>query len=93
MNQMINQKLYFWTDRKKGTLTIASGTTFAELKIVALKKIQVPMPPFELQTEFAQIVEKTEKLKSQYQQSLQELENLYGSLSQRAFRGELSMEN
>jgi type I restriction enzyme S subunit len=69
---------------------IASGTTFAELKIVALKKIQVPMPPFELQTQFAQIVEKTEALKSQYQQSLQELENLYGSLSQRAFRGELS---
>lgn len=70
---------------------IASGTTFAELKIVALKKIQVPMPPFELQTQFAQIVEKTEALKTQYQQSLQELENLYGSLSQKAFRGELGV--
>ncbi|MBS1578037.1 MAG: restriction endonuclease subunit S [Bacteroidetes bacterium] len=68
---------------------IASGTTFAELKIVALKKIQVPMPPFELQTQFAQIVQKAEALKIQYQQSLQELENLYGSLSQKAFRGEL----
>ena len=68
---------------------IASGTTFAELKIVALKKIQVPMPPIELQTQFAQIVEKIEALKTQYQQSLQELENLYGSLSQKAFRGEL----
>lgn len=68
---------------------IASGTTFAELKIVALKKIQVPMPPIELQTQFAQIVEKIEALKTQYQQSLQELEHLYGSLSQKAFRGEL----
>ncbi len=46
--------------------------------------------PIELQTQFAQIVEKTEALKSQYQQSLSELENLYGSLSQKAFRGELT---
>jgi type I restriction enzyme, S subunit len=36
-------------------------------------------------------VEKTETLKTQYQQSLQELENLYGSLSQKAFRGELTL--
>jgi type I restriction enzyme S subunit len=32
-------------------------------------------PPIELQTQFAQIVEKAEALKTQYQQSLQELEN------------------
>ncbi len=50
-------------------------------------------PPFALQTQFAHIVEKTEALKSQYQQSLSELENLYGSLSQKAFRGELTQNN
>jgi len=32
---------------------------------------------------------KTDTIKSQYQSSLQQLENLYGCLSQRAFRGEL----
>lgn len=53
------------------------------------EKIKMIKPPLSLQTQFAQIVEKTEALKSQYQQSLQELENLYGSLSQKAFRGEL----
>jgi len=53
------------------------------------EKIKMIKPPIELQTQFAQIVEKTEALKIQYQQSLQELENLYGSLSQKAFRGEL----
>ncbi len=47
--------------------------------------------PIDLQNQFAEIVEKTEALKTQYQQSLQELENLYGSLSQKAFRGELSV--
>ena len=55
------------------------------------KKFNFIYPPIKLQTQFAQIAEKTEALKTQYQQSLQELENLYGSLSQKAFRGELSI--
>ncbi|MBP9017605.1 MAG: restriction endonuclease subunit S [Paludibacteraceae bacterium] len=53
------------------------------------KKFNFIYPPIELQTQFAQIVEKTEAIKTHYKQSLQELENLYGSLSQKAFRGEL----
>jgi type I restriction enzyme S subunit len=55
------------------------------------KKFNFIYPPLSLQTQFAQIVEKTEALKSQYQQSLQELENLYGSLSKKAFKGELTI--
>lgn len=55
------------------------------------KKFNFIYPPIELQTQFAHIVSKTEALKTQYQQSLQELENLYGSLSQKAFRGELGI--
>ena len=43
------------------------------------------------QTQFATIVTKTEILKEQYKNSLQELENLYGSLSQKAFKGELGV--
>lgn len=59
--------------------------------IGALRKLEIPVPPIELQNQFAHIVEKTEALKTQYQQSLQELKNLYGILSQKAFRGELSI--
>ena len=55
--------------------------------------MKLQIPPIELQTPFAKIVEKTESLKTQYQQSLQELENLYGSLSQKAFKGELSIKD
>ena len=58
-----------------------------------LEKYKVIIPPLDLQTQFSQIVKKTEALKAQYKQSLEELENLYGSLSQRAFRGELSLKN
>jgi hypothetical protein len=36
-------------------------------------------------------IDKTEALKTHCQQSLQELVNLYGSLSQKAFKGELEM--
>lgn len=57
------------------------------------EKIKMIKPPIELQTQFAQIVEKTEALKTQYQQSLQELDDLYGSLSQRAFRGEITIKD
>jgi type I restriction enzyme S subunit len=63
----------------------------ANINAQELQGIKILIPPIELQTQFARIVEKTEALKTQYQQSLQELENLYGSLSQQAFRGELEL--
>lgn len=68
----------------------AKGITMKNLNSGIIENLKIPVPPIELQTQFAQFVEKTEALKTQYQQSLQELENLYGSLSQKAFRGELT---
>lgn len=56
-----------------------------------MKKIPFISPPIELQEEFAAIVEKIESLKSRYQQSLTDLESLYGALSQKAFKGELDL--
>lgn len=66
------------------------GAGVPDLHLIEIKSFKIPIPPRIIQDEFAQIVEKTELLKVQYQQSLQELENLYGSLSQRAFRGQLT---
>lgn len=73
----------------------ASGTSGSMLNISMekLRNLKFPKPPLSLQTQFAQTVEKTEALKTQYQKSLSELENLYGSLSQKAFKGELSIKN
>ncbi len=51
----------------------------------------VPRPPIPLQNQFAAIVEKVEGLKTRYQQSLNDLESLYGALSQKAFKGELDL--
>ena len=60
--------------------SIASGTTFAELKIFALKKCKVFATPLTLQNEFAAFVEQTDK--SKYYSSLsfrycQAAENAY----------------
>lgn len=80
---------------QEGFLSLATsfihGQTRARISSGQLAKILIPIPPLELQTQFSQIVEKTELLKTYYQSSLQELENLHGSLSQRAFKGELNL--
>ncbi|WP_288406475.1 restriction endonuclease subunit S, partial [uncultured Acinetobacter sp.] len=55
------------------------------------EKITMIKPPIEIQNQFAVIAEKIETLKSRYQQSLTDLECLYGALSQRAFNGELNL--
>jgi type I restriction enzyme S subunit len=55
------------------------------------EKILMIFPPAHLQSHFASIVTKIESLKSHYTQFLTALENLYGSLSQRAFKGELDL--
>ncbi len=82
----------FWIYTMNGGLNKYMGAaTISHLTGEKLKKMKLPIPPIQLQTQFAQIVEKTEALKTQYQQSLQELENMYGSLSQKAFKGELSV--
>jgi len=66
-----------------------NAATISHLTGEKLKKMKLPIPPLELQTQFANIVTKSETLKEQYRESLNELENLYGSLSQKAFKGEL----
>jgi type I restriction enzyme S subunit len=70
-----------------------SGSTVGHVNVKDIKKFNVLQPPKELQDNFSEIVLKIENLKAQYQQSLQELENLYGSLSQKAFKGELSIKD
>lgn len=55
------------------------------------EKIRMIKPPIELQSHFASIVEKIEGIKTRYQESLVDLEQLYGAVSQKAFKGELDL--
>lgn len=67
------------------------GANIQNINQQILSGLPVPLPPEELQNQFATIVEKVEALKSHYQQSINDLEALYGSLSQQAFKGELDL--
>ncbi len=65
--------------------SIASGTTFAELKIFALKKCRIFDVPIALQNEFAAFVAQTDKSKLAIQKSLDKLEILKKALMQKYF--------
>ena len=66
-------------------LSIASGTTFAELKIFTLKKCKIFSVPLPLQEQFADFIQQVDKVKSSVKQSLEKLETLKESLMQEYF--------
>ncbi|HBG1231371.1 TPA: restriction endonuclease subunit S [Clostridioides difficile] len=68
---------------------IASGTTFSELKIFALKALDIMIPPLGLQNQFSDFVKQVDKLKLKMEANLKELEDNFNSLMQKAFKGEL----
>ena len=65
--------------------SIASGTTFAELKIFALKECRIFDAPLELQEQFAAFVTQTDKSKVVIQKALDEAQLLFDSLMQKYF--------
>ena len=77
-----------------GEVNIQSRTQGATTKSItksAVRSLPVLYPPMELQIEFSELVDKVEAVKNKFNESLKELENLYGSISQRAFNGELDL--
>jgi type I restriction enzyme S subunit len=68
---------------------ISKGTNTKYLTMELLNRIRVPVPPIELQREFARRAGVVEKLKTAQRASLAELDALFATLQHRAFRGEL----
>lgn len=54
-----------------------------------VKSMEFLCPPIELQNQFADFVKQVDKLKSEMEKSLKELEDNFNALMQRAFKGEL----
>ncbi len=69
---------------KKNREAVKAGLNFDDIR-----SFEIVTPSITLQNKFAAIVEKAEAIKVKYNESLVEMEKLYGGLSQRAFRGEL----
>ncbi len=56
-----------------------------------IKETKIKRPPIALQNRFADMHVRIDQLKFRYQQSLADLESLYGALSQQAFKAELDL--
>ena len=65
------------------------GANYPAVSNKIVLDVNIPVPPIDLQEKFSDIVKQTELLKTKYQDSEKELNNLFGSLMQRAFKGEL----
>lgn len=74
---------------KKQIAAWGASTTLPILKKSSFEKIEIPIPPLNLQQEFARRIATVEKLKTAHRAALKELDALFASLQHRAFRGEL----
>ncbi len=75
--------------RKFFVFKFVTKSTISGINQEGLKRIEIIVPPLDLQYEFENIIKKIEKLKKIQIGSKQQIENFFDSLMQKAFRGEL----
>lgn len=78
-----------WVLRVRGLQDAISGSAQPQITRQNLSPIRIPVPPLDLQHEFARRVAAIDRLKAAQRASLAEMDALFASLQQRAFRGEL----
>ena len=94
-NENIN-KIYLWKlinhdlfREKIKSLSNGSAKSMSNISKQRLMELNIPIPPIELQKQFADFVKQTDKLKFEMEKSLKELEDNFNALMQKAFNGEL----
>lgn len=61
------------------------GSIMDGLNLTIIQKLVFKLPPVELQNEFAKCIHKTEEIRTDAENSLMELDNLFNSISKQAF--------
>jgi type I restriction enzyme S subunit len=84
--QTINQKPI---QNRIQNLSGGSAGSMPNVSKERLKSLVLPLPPLSMQQKFTTLVGKVESLRAKQRESEKELENLFQSLMQRAFKGEL----
>jgi type I restriction enzyme S subunit len=69
--------------------SLCAGANLPRLSPKDLEKLKIPLPPLPLQQKFSQIVEHVEKMKENINKTKQNAKELFNSLMNKAFRGEL----
>ncbi|WP_433228781.1 restriction endonuclease subunit S [Actinomadura formosensis] len=75
--------------RKVQELASGSAGSMPNISKTRLLGLDIELPPLELQQQFSKRVRAVEESRRTHQASLRVLDDLFGSLQQRAFRGEL----
>ena len=89
-------KIYLWKlinnemfREKIKMISNGSAKSMSNISKQNLMKLKIPVPPIELQNEFAEFVTQTDSIRSKMEASLSELEDNFNSLMQKAFKPEL----
>ena len=86
--------VYYLRDKNfiKWAAEHSTGTKMPRIQTSTLKKHQIPLPPLDLQQEFAEIVSKLEDKRKKMEEAEEKLEMLYQILLKQAFTGKLTEE-
>jgi len=78
-------QLFAMSGIQKQIASLQAGSTVAYLSIAMLKKLNIMLPPLDLQEQFAAFVEQTDKSKVAVQKALDEAQLLFDSMMQKYF--------
>ena len=78
-------QLFAMSGIQKQIASLQAGSTVSYLSIAMLKKLNIMLPPFDRQEQFAAFVEQTDKSKVAVQKALDEAQLLFDSLMQKYF--------
>ncbi|HAT4255794.1 TPA: hypothetical protein I9065_002187 [Clostridium perfringens] len=80
---------FFQTEAFRRQIKMQTSVAINQISIPLLESVKVPLPPIELQNQFADFVKQVDKLKFEMEKSLKELEENFNSLMQKIFKVEL----
>lgn len=89
--EMVNTQylLFFFIAVQRFLLGKVRAVTADNIEFKQIKELSIPVPPIEFQNKFSSIITEIQQQKSQAEKSLAKSEELFQSLLQRAFKGEL----
>lgn len=93
INKMNSKFFIYFLNSERGKLLILGksvGGIQKHFNVGSMKKLILPVPPIELQNQFAEKIALIERQKELAKQELKESEDLFNCLLQKAFKGELA---
>lgn len=81
--------LYWLRSKYDYIVSLSFGGGQPNISQQVIRSLKIPFPPIKLQNKFSSIVKEVELMKEQQKHSKEQIESLFNSLIQKAFKGEL----